>query len=50
VIRHLQQYAYGELADALHELDEIDNHSYDWRLNSLTGSENARRKRNRSGS
>ena len=50
VIRHLQQYANGELANSLREVEEIDNHDYDWRLNSLGGTENAKRKRGRRGS
>ena len=50
VINHLQQYAYGSLANSLRELSTIDNHSYDWRLNSLSGANNAKRIRGRVGS
>jgi len=50
VIRHLQQYAYGELANYLREATTIDNHSYDWRLNSLSGTHNAKPVRGRAGS
>jgi hypothetical protein len=50
VIRHLQQYAYGELASSLPGLEDIDNHSYDWNLNSPDENKNAERKRNRRGS
>jgi len=50
VIRHLQLYAYGELASSLRELTTIDNHSYDWRLNSMSEVSNAIRLRPRTGS
>jgi len=50
VIRHLQQYAYGELANYLRETTTIDNHSYDWRLNSLSGANNAKPVHGRVGS
>ncbi|MCP4471974.1 MAG: DUF547 domain-containing protein [Gammaproteobacteria bacterium] len=50
VIRHLRLYAYGELASSLRKLTTIDNHSYDWRLNSLSGTDNAKRVRGRVGS
>ncbi len=50
VIRHLQQYAYGSLASSLREHTTIGNHSYDWRLNSLSGTDNAKRVRSRVGS
>jgi hypothetical protein len=50
VIRHLQLYAYGDLASALRELSSIDNDSYDWRLNSLGKASNAIRLQPRRGS
>jgi hypothetical protein len=50
VIAHLQQYAYSTLANALKNINEIDNDDYDWSLNSLDDVSNAKRVRNRGGS
>jgi len=33
VIRHLQQYASGDLATALGPVDDIDEYAYDWQIN-----------------
>ena len=35
VIEHLKQYANADLKAALQQIDEIDNDSYDWSLNSV---------------
>jgi hypothetical protein len=36
VIRHLQQYASGRLANELKDIHRIDNDDYDWSLNSVS--------------
>jgi hypothetical protein len=50
VVRHLQQYAYGSLANALRDISRIDNHDYDWTLNSVRDISDAKRVRSRIGS
>jgi hypothetical protein len=41
VIAHLKEYAYGGLAAALGEVDEIDDDRYDWEINDAGTAEGA---------
>ncbi|MEM7562751.1 MAG: DUF547 domain-containing protein [Pseudomonadota bacterium] len=47
IISHLQQYANQDLRQLLDGVDEIDNHHYDWNINSVSNPENRRSNRRR---
>ena len=47
VIAHLKRYAKGDLLSALNQVDEIDNHRYDWSINSVSKPEKRRSSRSR---